>query len=122
MRRMPSLILWIPRILAVALAFFLAMFAMDVYLEGKDFLQTSEAFIVHLIPAFCVIALLVIGWRRDGLASIGFLLLALAFFVALSGWKNVGNSLMLTLPPLGISLAFYARLRLLKAMKRESDE
>jgi hypothetical protein len=109
---MTTVILWTPRVLAMALALFLAMFAMDVYLEGNDFWKTTEAFVLHLIPAFCVIAILVIGWRRDGLSSIGFLILSIAYFIAFSGWKNFPSALILVLPPLGISLAFYARMRL----------
>lgn len=121
MKWMTPAILWTPRILAMALALFLAMFAMDVYLEGNDFWQTTEAFILHLIPAFCVIAILVIGWRRDGLASIGFMILSTAYFIASSGWRSFPASLVLVLPPLGISLAFYARMRLLKRPTRASE-
>jgi len=120
MRWMTTAILWTPRVLAMVLVLFLASFAMDVYLEGNDFLQTSEAFILHLIPAFCAAAILVIGWHRDGLASIGFLILSVAYFIALSGWKHFPETLILTLPPLGISLAFYARMRLLKGTNTDS--
>lgn len=114
-------ILWIPRVLAMILAILLAMFAMDVFLEGNDFWQTSEDFVTHLIPALSVVIILVIGWRRDGLASIGFLVLAVAYFVALSGWKHVPETLTLTLPPLGISLAFFARMRLLRSANTGSQ-
>ena len=117
MKWMITAVLWTPRILAIAFAFFLAMFAMDVYLEGNDFWQTSEAFVMHLIPSLCVIVILAIGWRRDGLSSIGFLILSIAYFIATSGWKSFPASLVLVLPSLGISLSFYARMRLLKHPK-----
>ncbi|MCK5248014.1 hypothetical protein KAJ02_00735 [Candidatus Bipolaricaulota bacterium] len=115
-------LLWTPRVLAMAMALFLAMFAMSVFLEGKDFWETSGAFVTHLIPSFCVIAILAIGWRRDGLAALGFLALAIAYFVAFAGWKHLPESLILTLPPLGISVAFYARMRLLKDSKTETGQ
>ena len=115
------ILLWAPRVLAMALALFLAMLAMHVYLEGNDFWETSGAFVTNLLPSFCVISLLVIGWRRDGLASLGFIALAIAYFVAFSGWKQLPESLILTLPPLGISLAFYARMRLLKGTDTNTD-
>lgn len=117
MRWMTTVVLWTPRILAMALAMFLAMFAMDVFLEGNDYWQTTEAFVLHLIPALCVIIILAIGWHRDGLSSIGYLILSIAYFVASSGWKSLPSSLVLVLPPLGISLAFYARMRLLTRQK-----
>lgn len=112
--------LWTPRALAMALALLLAMFAMNVFLEGNDFWETSGAFMTHLLPSFCVIAILAIGWRRDGLASLGFLALAIAYFVAFSGWKHLPETLIVTLPPLGISLGFYARMRLMKNSKTDT--
>jgi hypothetical protein len=120
MKWITTAVLWIPRLLAMILAMLLAMFAMDVFLEGNSFWQTSEDFVTHLIPAFSVVVILVIGWRRDGLASIGFLVLAVAYFVALSGWEHIPETLTLTLPPLGISLAFYARMRLLSSTNTKS--
>ena len=121
MKPITVVLLWMPRVLAMALAFFLSMFAMDVFLEGKDFWETSGAFVTHLIPSFCVITILVIGWRRDGLAALGFLALAIAYFVAFAGWRHVPESLILTLPPIGISLAFYARMRLLKGSNTKAQ-
>lgn len=114
MKPITTLLLWMPRMLALVLALFLAMMAMHVYLEGKDFGETSQAFVTNLVPSLCVLSLIAIGWRRDGLSALGFLALAIAYFVAFSGWEHLPGSLILTLPPLGISLAFYARMRLLK--------
>jgi len=114
------LLLWTPRVLAMALAFFLAMFAMDVFLDGNDYWETSGDFVKHLVPSLCVIAILAIGWRRDGLAALGFLTLAIAYFVVFAGWKHLPASLVISLPPLGISLAFYARMRLLKDSKTKT--
>ena len=116
-----TLLLWIPRVLAMVFAVFLALFATTVFLEGKDFFETSENFVTHLIPALSVIAILAVGWRRDGLASLGFLVLASAYFVALSGWQHLPEVLIPTLPPLGISLAFYARLQLLKSLDNKVE-
>lgn len=116
MRTITIVVLWTPRVLAMALALFLSMFAMDVFLDGKGYWETSGDFVTHLVPAFCVIAILAIGWRRDGLASLGFLTLAIAYFVTLAGWRHLPDSLVLALPPLGISLAFYARMRLLRSV------
>ena len=115
------ILLWIPRVLGILLAILLAMFAMNVYLEGNGFLQTTQGFVVHLIPAACVVIILVIGWRRDGLASLGFLLLGLGYFVAVGGWRNPMSSLVLTLPPLGVSLAFLARMLLIHESTADNE-
>ena len=120
MKPMITVLLWAPRALAIVLAIFLAMFAMDVYFEGMDFWETSGAFVSRLLPSLIVILMLAIGWRRDGLAALGFLALAIAYCVAFSAWKHLPESLTLTLPPLGISLAFYARMRLLRHLGARS--
>lgn len=122
MKQIDTVVLWVPRALAIAFALFLAMLAADVYLQGNDFWQTSRTFFQHLIPAVGVIVILIVGWHRDDLAVIGYLILAGAFFIALSGWRNIANALTLALPPLGISLAFYARLRLLRILNARSDD
>lgn len=106
-------LLWLPRVMAMAFALFLAMFATDVFLQGGSFIETSGAFISHLLPAASVILLVVLGWRRDGLAAIGFGALAVAFFVALSGWSSPPAFMLFALPPVGIGLAYFARMRLL---------
>jgi hypothetical protein len=67
-----------------------------------------------------VLVILVVGWRRDGLAALGFLLLAGTFFVALSGWRSP-QALMLVLPPLGVGLAFAARMWLIRKSNGASD-
>jgi len=121
MNRLNTMLLWIPRVLAMVFAVYLALFATSVFLEGKDFFETSESFVTHLIPALSVIAILVVGWRRDGLASLGFLILASAYFVALSGWHHLPEALVPTLSPLGISLAFYARMQLLKNLDNNAE-
>lgn len=113
-------LLWTPRVLAMALALFLAMFAMDVFIEGNDYWETTGDFVKHLVPSLCVIAILAIGWRRDGLAALGFVALAIAYFVAFTSWKHLPESLIFTLPPLGISLSFYARMRLMKDAKTKA--
>ncbi|MBE0635338.1 hypothetical protein IH601_05030 [Candidatus Bipolaricaulota bacterium] len=120
MGTLERLLLWMPRVLAMALALFLAMFAMDAYVEGAGFLETSRDFFAHLLPSFCVLVILVVGWRRDGLAALGFLLLAGTFFVALSGWRSP-QALMLVLPPLGVGLAFAARMWLIRKSNGASD-
>jgi cytochrome bd-type quinol oxidase subunit 2 len=121
MKRSVAILLWMPRVLAMALAVLLAMFAMDVFVQATDFWSTSRDFVTHLLPAVCVLAIVILGWRHDGLAALGFLALSVAYFVALVGWRHLPESLVLTMPPLGISLAYCARWRLLKQMPPAPD-
>ncbi|HDS29214.1 MAG TPA: hypothetical protein ENN96_01885 [Candidatus Acetothermia bacterium] len=103
-----------PRVLAVGFVVLMAMYAVDVFVEGRAYRETGVDFLLRLIPAICALCILLIGWRRDGLASLGFLALALAYFVALRGWRSVPETVVLFLPPAGISLSFFARMKLLQ--------
>lgn len=118
MNLLERVILWLPRVMAIAFAVYLALFATSVFLEGGSFAETTNAFVSHLLPAFCVVLLVIIGWRRDGLAAIGFAILAIAFFIALKAWSNPAALMIFTLPPVGICVAFLARMLLLAGTKK----
>ncbi len=115
-------ILWLPRILAIVWAVYLSAFAVAAALtENLEYFEMSRTFMSHLIPSFCILVILFIGWRRDGLASLGFLLTGIAYFIALSGWRNASAVFLLCVPSLGLSLAFFARMRLKQTMHDGDD-
>jgi len=60
---------WTPRALAIAFIAFLSLFAMDVFDEHLGVWQTALALIVHLLPVFVLIAVLVLAWRREWLGA-----------------------------------------------------
>ena len=66
------LLLWSPRILAVALAVFLGLFATEAFNEGRSFLQSALAFGLQLLPAALVALTLWVAWQREWLGAILF--------------------------------------------------
>jgi len=56
---------WAPRVLSMAFIAFLSLFALDVFDEGYGFWKTLLALAVHLIPAFILIAILVLAWHWE---------------------------------------------------------
>ena len=108
--------------MAMAWAVLFATLAVAAFLgEDAEYLQMSRTFVTHLVPSLCVLAILCVGWRRDGLAALGFSALGLAYFIALSGWRNPPVVAFLCVPSLGLSLAFFARMQL-RREPRQSDE
>ena len=77
-----ELTLWAPRIVGLGLAFFLSLFALDAFSEGRGIAGTIVAFAMGLLPALIVLITVIIGWKRDGIASLIFV--ALTLFYALS--------------------------------------
>jgi len=115
-------VLWLPRILAIVWAVYLSAFAVAAALtENMEYFEMSRTFMSHLIPSFCILVILFVGWRRDGLASLGFLLTGIAYFIALSGWRNASAVFLLCVPSLGLSLAFFARMQLKQGGDHDED-
>ena len=69
------LLYWSPRILAIAFALFLSLFALDVFDEVHGFWVTALAFSIHLVPALIVVAVLIAAWRWEWVGAVAYALL-----------------------------------------------
>jgi hypothetical protein len=79
---MPStnqVLLWAPRVLGIAAALFLAMFALDVIGEPGTVIEKSVALLMHLIPAGLVAASVAIAWRSELAGAAAFAAVAAAY-------------------------------------------
>ncbi len=74
-------LLWLPRVLGLMLFLFISMFALDAFEGDASALNKVGGFLIHLIPAFAVLLVVIIGWKRPVIA--GSLLLALALSYAI---------------------------------------
>jgi hypothetical protein len=61
---------WTLRALAIVFIAFLSMFALDVFGEGRNYLGTFLALIVHLIPMFILAAGLILAWRWEWIGTV----------------------------------------------------
>jgi hypothetical protein len=71
----PRWLYWTPRILGVALALFLSVFALDAVNEGV------LAVLMHLLPAALVLLVLALSWRHDLIGALGFLALGVLYIL-----------------------------------------
>jgi hypothetical protein len=78
---------WTARILAILFAAFISIFALDVLGEDLWYL----ALLIHLIPTFILIAVIVLSWKYP--LTGGLFFLAAGFFYLSQAW---GNFQMLT--------------------------
>ncbi len=81
-----NILLWLPRILTVLFAFFIALFALDVFNEFSGFWETLAALLIHLIPSFIVLIILFFAWKREWIGAILFFSLAV-WYVAMAYGK-----------------------------------
>lgn len=71
-----QLIYWLPRVLSIAFALFISIFALDVFGVGYSFWETVLALFMHLVPTFLVLIVLVIAWRWERVGALLFVVLA----------------------------------------------
>jgi ABC-type multidrug transport system permease subunit len=70
---------WTPRVLCIVFAAFISIFALDVFREGGGFWRTALALLMHLLPTFLLLAVLVLSWRREWFGGILFIVLGILY-------------------------------------------
>lgn len=78
------ILFWSPRLLCIAFAAFLTMFAMDVFGQGYGFWGTFLAFIMHQIPVFVLLLILLFAWRWEWVGAV--LFAAAGVFYLVMAW------------------------------------
>jgi len=102
-----KLIHWLPRILGILFALFISIFALDAFGEGIPFIESVIGFLIHLLPTYIVIAVLLIAWKWEW---VGGTLFIFAGFFYIFGANNMHWSAYLTIagPPILIGSLFIA--------------
>ena len=77
---------WTPRVLCIVFAAFISIFALDVFGEARGFWPTALALLMHLIPTFVLLAVLVASWRREWIG--GTLFVVLGVLYVLWAWNK----------------------------------
>lgn len=90
------IIYWLPRILGIMLFLFVGMFALDAFDPKLSLLQQLLGFLIHLIPAFLVLAVVIVAWKWEYIG--GSFLILLALFYALNALNHPGWILAISVP------------------------
>jgi hypothetical protein len=101
---------WIARGLGMVYAVFLTALALNAFGSGSVWQQVSN-FLLHMIPTFILIAILILSWRWPLPGGICLIALGL-FYVAImfgSGW---GNCLVMSVPLVAAGILFIAAERI----------
>ncbi len=88
---------WIPRVLGIAIAVFLALFA------------TAEPFaLMQLVPSFLILLVVLIAWKKDLLGLLGFLVLGILATFFFHTYTKTLNFVIISVPFFLVSV-FYLR-------------
>lgn len=106
-RRLERTLYWAPRLMMIAFAGFLSIFALDVFGESAGFVDTAIALLLHLVPSFLVLMVLWLAWRREAVG--GGLLLLLCVGYCASTWGRFPVATYLTIAgPLSLAGVLFA--------------
>jgi Na+/proline symporter len=102
MKTSSKLLHWVARILCILTILFVSLFALDSFSSERTFLQNTAAFLMHLIPSFIMLAVLIIAWKQEKAGGIIMTILGLAagiFLFIFNYNKNhsVGTSLLIVM-------------------------
>ena len=79
------LLFWTPRVLGIAFALFISIFAMDVFNEHYRLPQLLVALGMHLIPTSLIVLALTVAWRWEWVGAVLFFGLGVAYIVWMWG-------------------------------------
>jgi hypothetical protein len=75
------LLFWSPRVLCIAFALFLSLFALDVFNEGLGLWKTILALSIHLIPTAFVVLVLALSWRWEWVGGTFFIAAGILYLI-----------------------------------------
>ena len=74
MKNLNLILHWSPRIICILAIFFVSIFALDSFSSEHTIWQQIEAFLIHLIPSYALIAILLVAWKWGFIGGIIFTL------------------------------------------------
>lgn len=78
---MNKFIYWTPRVLSILLIVFLAVFSLDVFDNDYGFWGTVLGLLIHNIPSFILLGILIISWKYEIVGGVAFILAGISFLV-----------------------------------------
>jgi hypothetical protein len=100
-------VFWAPRILCIIFAILISALALDVFGEGYGFWKTIAALLIHLIPTYIVIAVLLVSWRWECVGAVLFTALAVLYVFMAWGAFPFVTYVTISGPLLLVGILFY---------------
>ncbi len=110
-----KILFWLPRILCILAILFISLFALDAFQPNRSIWQQIGAFMMHLIPSFILLFLLLVAWKWEYIGGIIFIIIGVGFSPFIfkhnydmnhSVWMSLGIISMITLPFVVVGILF----------------
>lgn len=112
-KMMDKFIFWTPRVLSILLIVFLAVLSLDVFDNDYGFWGTVLGLLIHNIPSFILLGILIISWKYEMVGGVAFILAGISYLVftivreSVEPWYMLlALSLILVVPAFLIGILF----------------
>lgn len=78
-KKINGFIHWTPRVLSILFLLFLALFSLDVIEPGRSVMEIIIGLLMHNIPVFVLLILLIISWKYEIVGAVTFILAGLLY-------------------------------------------
>jgi hypothetical protein len=95
---------WSPRILCIMAISFISLFALDSFGPDLTIWYQIASFLIHLIPTFVLLTLLIIAWKWEGIGGIFFTIIG--FGMSIFFGPNLVIILTMTIPFVVVGVLF----------------
>ncbi len=117
-----KLLFWAPRILCILFALFVSVFAFDVFSPDVPVGRAITGFLVHLIPVYLLIGILILAWRWEWIGVVGTIILSALYIFMTKASEHWLAYLSLIGPMLLIGLLFlFARIAKVNSRLRKDS-
>ncbi len=115
MRGKIKILHWLPRILCMLAILFISLFALDAFEPGLTVGQQLLAFLIHLIPSFVLLGILLIAWKWEKIGGFIFILIGLIMSPLVfvhnyrmneSAWMSLSIISLITIPFIVVGVLF----------------
>ncbi len=106
MRQKNKIVFFIPRVLSILFICFIGMFSFDSFDGKHSFVEMFLGFLIHNIPTFILLFILIFAWKKSLLGAILFILAAIGMFLFIK-IRHFSYFLLLIAPLLLLSVLFF---------------
>lgn len=112
---------WIPRIIIITFVALFSMFSLDAFDGNGPILDQLAMFLIHMIPSFVMILVLIASWNRSVIAGIMFMALGIVFTFYFSTYRQAAAFFTISLIPFLTGMIFLLPTLLRKRASQYSE-
>ncbi len=104
MKTSTRVIHWIPRIICIIAILFISLFALDSFSSDRTIWQNLAAFLMHLIPSFVLLGVLIVAWKWEMVGGIILTITGIILFIVLLNFNYRQRHFSLAQSMINVSL------------------